>query len=246
VKLRYLVFALIAINFPLFASPGAQPSAFKLSFPVDLSLGAAGVGIWIPSLIVDRGPSGGNWKINSFDKALMTKYYHAGLDKASDWAVGLLSASPVLFTLPLFTAKDKAERKTIGYNLLTYAAMYAEAALLVQGSKDLLKGLIPRNRPYTYGNGAWPSGSSKDYYNSFPSGHTSFGFMEAGLISAIMTFDYPDSPWKWPVIIASYAAASGIAVMRAKAGMHFATDLVAGAALGSLYGWGIPLLHLVF
>jgi membrane-associated phospholipid phosphatase len=222
-----------------------KPSAFKLCLPLEAGLAATGASFWITSAFVDRGPSGGNWQRNAFDKKLMANRYHKGWALASDFTVGLLSASPLFFALPLFN-EDQVQRRAMGRKLLTYAAMYAEAALLTEGSKELVKSLVPRNRPYVYKGSSRPSDASSDYWHSFPSGHTSFGFMEAGLISAIMTFDYPDSFWKWPVIIVSYSAATSIAAMRVASGMHFATDVISGAALGSVYGWGIPLLHLVF
>jgi len=55
--------------------------------------------------------------------------------------------------------------------------------------------------------------------------------------------EYPDSRFKWPVIIGSYALAISVGIERMLAGMHFFTDVLAGAAIGSIYGWLVPYLH---
>jgi len=37
--------------------------------------------------------------------------------------------------------------------------------------------------------------------------------------------------------------ATGVAACRIASGSHFLTDVFVGAAIGSLYGWAVPLLH---
>ena len=47
-----------------------------------------------------------------------------------------------------------------------------------------------------------------------------------------------------PVIwVGSLGLATATAVLRYEGGLHYPTDLLAGAAFGSLVGWGIPKLH---
>jgi undecaprenyl-diphosphatase len=121
--------------------------------------------------------------------------------------------------------------------------MYAEAFMLTYGTKDILKKIINRNRPYTYF-GTIPSGLEDDYHNSFPSGHTSLAFMSAGFLTSTLLKDYPDSRWKMPVISISYSMAVAVAVNRIRSGSHFLTDVIAGATIGSLYGYLVPALHL--
>jgi membrane-associated phospholipid phosphatase len=88
-----------------------------------------------------------------------------------------------------------------------------------------------------------PAGKEDDYYNSFPSGSTALAFLSAGFLSATFAAEYPASRWKIPVISGAYALAGGIAAARILSGSHFLTDVLAGAAIGSLYGWIVPLLH---
>jgi membrane-associated phospholipid phosphatase len=120
--------------------------------------------------------------------------------------------------------------------------MYAEAFLLTFGTKDLLKNAFIRYRPYVY-DGGIPDGKNDDYYKSFPSGSTALAFLSAGFLSATFSAEYPDSQWKIPVIAGIYTLATGVAVCRIACGSHFLTDVLAGTAMGSLYGWVVPLLH---
>ena len=120
--------------------------------------------------------------------------------------------------------------------------MYTEAFLLTFGTKELLKNAIIRYRPYMY-MGDIPAGNEKDYYKSFPSGSTALAFLSAGFLSSTFSAEYPDSPWKIPVIAGIYTLAAGIASFRIISGSHFMTDVLTGAAIGSLYGWLIPVFH---
>ncbi len=54
---------------------------------------------------------------------------------------------------------------------------------------------------------------------------------------------FPRSRLKPVVWIGSLGVASATAVLRYEAGKHYPTDLLTGAAFGSLVGWGIPKLH---
>jgi membrane-associated phospholipid phosphatase len=70
---------------------------------------------------------------------------------------------------------------------------------------------------------------------SFPSGHTSMAFATATSISLL----YP----KWYVVIPAYAWASTVAYSRMYLGVHYPSDVLAGALIGS----GISLLvHYTF
>lgn len=70
---------------------------------------------------------------------------------------------------------------------------------------------------------------------SFPSGHTSMAFSTATSLSLL----YP----KWYVVIPAYAWASTVAYSRMYLGVHYPSDVLAGALIGS----GISLLvHYTF
>lgn len=90
-----------------------------------------------------------------------------------------------------------------------------------------IKPLISRPRPWL----DWPIVplvTEKDP-NSFPSGHTCAAFA-AGL-SWVRTL-----PWRWGRI-AAVAAAVVMGLSRLYVGVHYPTDVLAGAVIGSLCAW---------
>jgi membrane-associated phospholipid phosphatase len=68
--------------------------------------------------------------------------------------------------------------------------------------------------------------------------------MSAGFLTTTFLTEYPDSKWKLPVVSGAYALAVAVAASRVFSGSHYVTDVIAGAALGSLYGYLVPLLHI--
>jgi membrane-associated phospholipid phosphatase len=215
---------------------GFAESAYTYNLQKDLIIGPLSIGVFAAPFFMDNHPTNDSFprdNINGFDRLLMFSY-DKNLDTAGDVIMYTLLALPVI---PMI-----GNIRNINA-LLTYGIMYAEAFMLTHGTKDILKKIINRNRPYNYF-GTVPSGLEDDYYNSFPSGHTSLAFMSAGFLASILLKDYPDSKWKMPVISISYSMAMALAVNRIRSGSHFLTDVIAGAAIGSLYGYLVPALHL--
>ncbi len=118
----------------------------------------------------------------------------------------------------------------------------AEALLLAEGVKSWVKYLVPRYRPYVYTGGAAGVEPQEDA-QSFPSGHATMAFAGATTASLLVSIYWPDSPWRVPVIAASYGVAAATATLRVLAGMHFITDVATGALIGSACAVGVTLLH---
>ncbi|MDR2447662.1 MAG: phosphatase PAP2 family protein [Treponema sp.] len=216
---------------------GYAESAFTYDMIKDIAIGSVALGVFASPFFVNNEPEQApsaldKTTVNAFDRSLMFPY-NKPLDLTSDFGVYGLLALPALSLAGNFTDKEA---------LLTYSVMYAEAVLLTFGTKELLKNAIIRFRPYTYAGGV-PAGLEDDYYNSFPSGSTSLAFLSAGFLSATFSAEHPASPLNAPVVAGAYALAVGVAACRIFSGSHFLTDVLAGAAIGSLYGWAIPLLH---
>jgi membrane-associated phospholipid phosphatase len=212
-------------------------SVFTYDLKKDLVLGAAALGVFATPFFVHNEPADiptdlDKENINMLDRSLIFSY-NKSLDTISDYSVYGLLLLPAL-SLAGNIKDPKA--------WLTYGIMYAEAFCLTFGTKDLLKNAIIRYRPYVYSGGT-PDGMMTDYYNSFPSGSTALAFLSAGFLSASFSAAYPDSKWKIPVITGAYTLAAGVAACRIVSGSHFLTDVLTGAAIGSLYGWVIPILH---
>lgn len=89
----------------------------------------------------------------------------------------------------------------------------------------VLKNTLRRQRPYQRLNLS-PIINANDKF-SFPSGHTSAAFLFATITSAVV----PD----YTVLVFSWATAIGLS--RVALGVHYPTDIVAGAVLGSGIGF---------
>jgi undecaprenyl-diphosphatase len=171
-------------------------------------------------------------QVNAFDKAAMFQYSH-GVDTASTVLELATFAAPLalIFLLP----QDQ---------WLAAAVVYGEVMGSADFMKNSLKYLLPRYRPYMYPGGA-DNGrpSDRDWYASFPSGHATMSFAAATFGSVLFATYFPGSPWLVPVIAGNYVLATLTGSFRVLAGMHFMTDVLAGAALGAACGYLIPLLH---
>ena len=172
--------------------------------------------------------------VNSFDRNA-TFHYSTSADKLSN--VTLLGTGGVLGVLTLATEPMRHDIKTV-------AVMYVESALLVNGVNGIVKGLSQRTRPFVYNTEApLPDKLDRDARESFFSGHASNAFATAVFTGEVFRHYFPQSKLKPFVWVGSLGLATATAVLRYEAGKHYPTDLLAGAAFGSLVGWGIPKLH---
>jgi membrane-associated phospholipid phosphatase len=179
-----------------------------------------------PGDLLDRGT------VNGFDRPFMAPY-NKGLDITGDILTYGFLLTPVLPVLANIRNLDV---------VLTYGIMYGEAFFFTYGTTDLIKSLVDRDRPYRYF-GPLPAGQENDFHNSFPSRHTAMAFMSAGFLTEAFCAEFPGSRWRVPVITAGYTLAVGISASRLLSGSHFLSDVLTGAAIGSLYGYLIPYLH---
>ena len=227
--------ALIAsIILPLVAVPIHGESRYELSLAQDALVSCAAMAVLIPSIILEGSPDSQAPKsdINRIDQSLMFPY-HATSDAVSD--AGMF----VSLMVPLISVLDRLDEPD---TLLTYALMYGEAFLLTLGTKDLIKDVVSRHRPYTY-SGPIPEGETDDYFNSFPSGHTSFAFLGATFLTSTFVTDRLERRLAIPVAAGAYTLATAVAVTRILSGSHFVSDVLAGAAIGSFFGFLIPYIH---
>ncbi|HEV7523788.1 MAG TPA: phosphatase PAP2 family protein [Acidimicrobiia bacterium] len=103
--------------------------------------------------------------------------------------------------------------RTVRFSL----AMGAESAL----TNGVVKSLFRRVRPAEYSELAFHHGLRRPITSSFPSGHATAAFCAATLLGG-------GPGW--------YAAATAVAATRVYVRLHHASDVVAGAALGTAIG----------
>ncbi|MFG6665631.1 phosphatase PAP2 family protein [Halomonas sp. HNIBRBA4712] len=110
---------------------------------------------------------------------------------------------------------------------------YSAIALVAMAVYRLIKTRLCRERPFiTYLGGVHCGEPARDRY-SFPSGHTMHAVMFCVLVAA-------HTPWLLAVVL----PLSGlIAISRVGLGLHYASDVLAGAAIG--YGFALLALYLV-
>ena len=128
-------------------------------------------------------------------------------------------------------------------------AMFAELYFGVIGVTTVTKGLAGRRRPYVYNSSLSVderygiASSSENVSESFYSGHVAVAFAAATFTSTMFTDIFGRSPWSYLVWGSTLSFAALTAYARVEAGLHFPTDVIAGAAAGSAIGYLIPALH---
>jgi membrane-associated phospholipid phosphatase len=112
-------------------------------------------------------------------------------------------------------------------DLLRNAAVMAAGTAVAYGVTLGLKHTVKRERPFlTYPDDIVnKSGIDWSDSYSFPSGHSTMAFATATALS----LEYP----KWYVIVPSYAYAGTVAYSRMHLGVHYPSDVLTGAIIGS-------------
>jgi membrane-associated phospholipid phosphatase len=128
--------------------------------------------------------------------------------------------------------------------------MTTEMTLFTMGATYITKALVGRKRPYLYNTDmsvderfGRAASSDNSASMSFFSGHTSAAFALATFSSTLFMDIHGKSIWSkvWWGTSLSLAAMTGVA--RVKAGVHYPTDVIAGAIVGSAIGYLVPRLH---
>jgi membrane-associated phospholipid phosphatase len=125
------------------------------------------------------------------------------------------------------------QQKTQELGLHTTAAI-----LLASGEAGAIKMIAGRARPYASldnaANFGFLRGLRDDKYRSFPSGHTASAFAFAATVSSETQRWWPSTRWIIGPILYSGATLTGMSRIYNEA--HWASDVMAGAALGTLTG----------
>lgn len=140
------------------------------------------------------------------------------------WGSGLYSL-PLLGVIYLTGLKNNHHRNV--------ALTGLKAFILSGGAAFITKHLFHRHRPsdddppnaYLW-EGPFPFTTD---YTSFPSGHTTTAFA----VASVLACGYKDKIW---IGISSYTLASLVGISRIYDGEHWASDVIAGAALGTFVG----------
>lgn len=175
-------------------------------------------------------------QINGFDR-FFWQPYNSSLNSVSNFLVFFAVGAGGVGTI-------MAPTLSLSQRVITFG-MYSEVILWILDIQFLIKYLSPRYRPYNYDeNTPLELLNSENSWQSFPSGHTMYAFAGATFLHSLYNDLYPGQK-KWP-LIGAYSLAGTVAALRVASGKHFATDVMAGAAIGGAIGWIIPHLNSYF
>ena len=226
-----------------------DPSFHRVDVPEMIVTGAAAT-IALSAAIVrplKTGWSGGILFDDSVRNALRLPSYQARLDirDASDVGLAAITTFPFLVDSALLAYWYRgSEDVALQMALIDAEAISITAAL--QGTATFFSG---RARPYVQNcGGAVPSNSvdcnTSSEYRSFFSGHSASSFTSAGLICAHhLRLHLFDSTADTVTCAAAFVTAAAIATMRVMGDMHYASDVLVGAVIGTSVGLGVPLIH---
>jgi membrane-associated phospholipid phosphatase len=132
----------------------------------------------------------------------------------------------------------------------TLAVMLGELYTFLLGTSYTTKALVGRKRPYAFNPGMTleekyqiASSDGNDVFFSFFSGHATSAFAAATFTSTVFTDLFGTSRWSHLVWGSTLTLAGMTAYSRVKAGQHYPSDVIVGAAVGSAIGYLVPRLH---
>lgn len=162
----------------------------------------------------------------NFDIDLLKSINQSKSAFKDDYAsVASKSVTPVVIAVPvsMFVAGWASNDKKLKLDAAYFAGGYILSAIVTHGTKRI----IHRDRPFV----TYPFIEKRDDGGgySFPSGHTSAAFYTATSLS----ISYP----KWYVIVPTYLWASSVGWARMYQGVHYPTDVLAGAVVGAGCAW---------
>ena len=123
------------------------------------------------------------------------------------------------------------------------ATIIVESAVVAAVANQVVKFSVGRERPFVH---VLPEDEKSltahptDNNLSFYSGHTSLAFSlvtAAGTVSELRGYKN-----RWLIWAVGLPAAASVGLMRMGADKHYLTDVLVGAAAGTLFGVGVPLL----
>ena len=234
-----------ALGFNLYAESifvadgNAEPTelAFTLDLRREVVISTLSLGVFFGSFLVPQNegvPNLDKNNVNAIDRGLMFNYWNFNI--VTTILRPVMGAMPLIVPLVMMEWDFRNDFPI----WFTYGLMYAQAVGFTYGVRRGIGRAVYRQRPTYYFAGAVDRVRPAD---SFPSGTASMAFMPATLLSVTFAAQFPDSPWRIPVIVGSHTLAATVGAARIVTGHHFLTDVLAGAAIGSFFGWLIPTLH---
>lgn len=163
----------------------------------------------------------------------------------SDVLLSLMTAYPILVDALVISWWHRASPEAAAEMVL----IDAQAVALTVALQGMSAALVGRERPYGDACGNELPEATRDCegynrYRSFFSGHTALSFTVAGLVCS----HHANLPINGDPIsdlvpcVGALAAATAVGTLRMAGDMHYLSDVLVGAAIGALSGFGVPWL----
>ena len=241
-------FCAIALTFCLFNTTttflAAEESPFTFSWPRETALLGTGVGFQII----------GRYRVEHMKPAGTEDLRRSDIPVWERWVAGTYSptadvASDVLAVAvggsAFFASTWHASRNETSWRPVLEDLLILSEALAWSSAINLnVRAERVHPRPFVYGTKAPAAERAEPQAaGSFYSGHAAEAFVCAVYLASVYPLRHPEFEhrgWLWA---GSLTAASAAAAVRVAAGKHFPSDVIAGAAMGSLIGLGFAQLH---
>ncbi|MDR0970140.1 MAG: phosphatase PAP2 family protein [Lentimicrobiaceae bacterium] len=173
-----------------------------------------------------------------YDKTIFSFFDRQFTDKQAKNSTNITDAFGNGFVaLPLFAVMYIVGNNEKNCHLRKTSLVGLQAFVFSAGSSLILKELTKRSRPSQNENPhIWQGPFGNNHRSAFPSAHTAIAFSVATVFSEM----YRESVW---VGITAYTLAGLTGIGRLVKGKHWASDVVAGAALGYFIGKGVVLFN---
>jgi membrane-associated phospholipid phosphatase len=224
-------------------SKEATFSPYQLSWKTDGIIAGTGIslrllGEFLPQkeLLLDEEET------NTFTSEDLVWFDRAAIDKFKPELINLSTSMnyyAFIAPLPLFLSRN------VRNDFLTITTMFIETRLFAEAAPMITKKLFPRYRPYVFSQEF--DFETKEGFNdsrSFFSNQSAYVFSSAVFTAKVFNDFYPESKARYWIWGSALTTATAISVFRHEIGIHYLSDLVVGAAIGSALGYFIPHFHL--
>lgn len=144
---------------------------------------------------------------------------------------------------PVFTEAGGLVDDDVSSRYLVYGEALAVSLLLNAGTKYV----VQRPRPYAYHRdprvAAYAASQGKDSHLSFYSGHAALAFTAATTGGYLFATRSQSTGARAAIWGSGATVAAATSVLRVRAGKHYYSDVLVGAALGVGVGFLVPRLH---
>ncbi len=199
--------------------------------------GSAFAGIFIMMLLpVDRSNRWQGEIFGSLDESVKDNFSRTAAH-LSDGLVTTVVAAPLL--LKFADGVDENDAR--------FALVYGETLGLSLLANSIAKYTVQRPRPYIYNPNPqvreYREKAGNDAYVSFYSGHASMSFSAAVAGSYLYALESDNENSKAAIWGVELGLATATSLLRVRAGKHFYSDILVGAAAGTAIGLLVPALH---